>query len=162
MTPVHVHFSAVENNAVIRSMGFQTQTVINLADNVEEDGGFCVVPGFHRYFPTWCKDSLGAMPEGKAKARSYMVAKSDPLASLAKRVCMRAGSVVVWDQRCLHGSMPNDSPKFRAAQFCRFLRVPPRPRLVARTACVERALTEAGLMDTVTEVGKAVFGLSHV
>ena len=32
---------------------------------------------------------------------------------------MRAGSLLIWDQRVVHGSSPNHSHKFRVAQFIR-------------------------------------------
>ena len=33
----------------------------------------------------------------------------DPLYGQPQRVAMRAGSMVIWDQRMAHGSAPNDS-----------------------------------------------------
>src|SRR5438105_1486282 len=32
------------------------QGLVNLADNLEEDGGFWLVPGFHKYLPQWAEE----------------------------------------------------------------------------------------------------------
>ena len=33
------------------------QGVVNLADNRAEDGGFWLVPGFHKYLPQWTAEN---------------------------------------------------------------------------------------------------------
>ena len=47
---------------------------------------------------------------------------NDPVRAQAIRVTSRAGSLIVWDKRMVHGSLPNQSNRFRYAQF--FLMAP--------------------------------------
>ena len=43
-----------ENNLVIGSMGRHVQCVLNFADNLAEDGGTLVVPGFVQHWRKFC------------------------------------------------------------------------------------------------------------
>jgi len=137
-----------ENNAVFAGDGLQLQGVLNLHDNFEEDGGFWCVPGFARAF----EEVFGAlpMPRGQAEAPSLSF---DPrrseggevfglLRRLAMRVPMRAGSMVVWDQRTPHGACRNSSARPRLAQFLKLFprRLVAPQRLSRRAALLQREL----------------------
>ena len=96
----------------------------------------------------------------------------EELLAYAHRLPMREGSVLIWDQRVLHGTAPNRSYRCRMAQylkaFPRDLTFPApdekgsevvNPRLVKRSQAVADILKRDGSMSLVTEVGKFVFGL---
>eukprot|EP00456_Euglypha_rotunda_P005478 TRINITY_DN10928_c0_g1_i3.p1 TRINITY_DN10928_c0_g1~~TRINITY_DN10928_c0_g1_i3.p1 ORF type:complete len:150 (+),score=15.27 TRINITY_DN10928_c0_g1_i3:166-615(+) len=92
---------------------------MNLADNKEQDGGFQIVPGFHHHLERWAKS-----PKGMALVKRYgwretfiMLPDDIEFHEHSIRVTARAGSVVFWDQRTMHGSRPNESPNPRYAQF---------------------------------------------
>ena len=42
-------------------MQVQVQGLINLADNRDEDGGFTVVPGFHKLFLKWTEHTRNTL-----------------------------------------------------------------------------------------------------
>ena len=109
-----------ENNIGSRSLGLRCQGVLNLCDNLDADGGLQIVPGFHRHFDEWAK-SLG--PVADTSSRSFEFDVTQSIAKQAQRVTMRAGSIVIWDQRCAHGSRPNASGRVRMAQFLSYLPV---------------------------------------
>ena len=92
---------------------------------------------------------------------SWKFADGDPARALARRVPVRAGCLLVWDQRVAHGAAANSSDRPRAAQFVRaFRRMPAtQARLVARAKLVLAGLREAGTVDDVTEEGWQLFGL---
>jgi len=124
-----------EVNGVIHATGPHVQGVLALNDNRAEDGGTVLVAGFQKCFQQWQK-SLGPMSEylhstddssgrlvwrGKG-AGSYIFAKNDKLHEYKQRVTMRAGSLLIWDQRVVHGSAHNNSGNFRVAQFIKAFR----------------------------------------
>ena len=75
-----------ENNHVIRSMGRHVQCVINMADNIDEDGGTIVLPKFHKCIESWCALSIG-----KKKPLPWLELPSDdPLVAYGQRIPMRA------------------------------------------------------------------------
>ena len=87
------------------------------------------------------------------------------LLKLAKRVPMREGSVLVWNQTLAHGTEPNDSSNCRFAQF---LKAFPRSRafgaagetrLKRRATALRALLVEAGADGTVSPTGERLFGL---
>jgi len=76
---------------------------------------------------------------------------------------MRQGSIVIWDQRMAHGSIPNQSSRMRASQFFRMF----KKSTVSRTRANKRVKAIAYRLDrcipdtiTITEHGKRVLGLS--
>lgn len=151
-----------ENNLVTENMGTVVQGLINICDNVEDDGGLIIIPGFHNHFDKWL-DSLGSemtSPDvGSYKFDAYPKAMA-----LAQRVTMRAGSAVVWDQRCAHGSKDNKSDRIRVAQF--FKSTPAKAmsknQLNNRSKAVEKVLRDHDFSSKVSPVGKIVFGLNHI
>eukprot|EP01098_Paradermamoeba_levis_P014634 TRINITY_DN706_c0_g1_i1.p1 TRINITY_DN706_c0_g1~~TRINITY_DN706_c0_g1_i1.p1 ORF type:complete len:328 (-),score=63.03 TRINITY_DN706_c0_g1_i1:86-1069(-) len=148
-----------ENNAVIACQGRAVQAVLNLNDNAEEDGGLVVVPGFHRFFPEWTKK---ISPNKIAdSSRSYDIDSSDPVFKLAKRIPMAAGSIALWDQTVAHGSSPNTSENYRAAQFMKMFPATniSAKRRANRAKAVESLIRLAGFENEVSDVGRQVFGL---
>lgn len=95
----------------------------------------------------------------------------------AHRLPMREGSVLIWDQRVLHGTAPNRSYRCRLAQylkaFPRDLTFPTtkaaqdqeqneiivNPRLLKRSQAVADILKKDDSFSMVTELGRFVFGL---
>ncbi|XP_065179466.1 putative phytanoyl-CoA dioxygenase [Sycon ciliatum] len=135
------------------------QGLINFADNLVEDGGFQTVVGFHKHIVQWAettKDSMGL----RMMDRSFVpIDCEDPLYKQAQRVSMRAGSIVVWDQRMAHGSAPNSSSNLR---FCQFMKMFPALDLDT-TQAKNRAKVVQGKVDLasveLSDVGKCLFGL---
>ncbi|CAL6304742.1 unnamed protein product [Bathycoccus prasinos] len=127
-----------EINGVRSCTGPHIQGVLALVDNTERDGGTLLVPGFHSTFSNWC-NSLGNMKfqvhdscartgeennliwRGRGSG-SYKFGCFDPIHSLKQRITLRAGSMLVWDQRVAHGAAPNDSEFPRFAQFIKAFR----------------------------------------
>lgn len=138
----------------------------NLADDMD-DGGFQIVPGFHRHFETWAK-TLGPAPAraaGVPEARNYEFDPARAVARRGVRLPMRAGSMVVWDQRCAHGSCPNASSRVRMAQFLTMVPATQVPGgdtgRAGRAAVVRERLRAAGLLGAVTPLGRRVFDLDR-
>lgn len=148
----------VENNHVtISSRGKQVQGIINLADNYENDGGLVVVAGFHRLFEEWV-NTLGQMNDPECR---FKIADYDVLQKFATRVTCRAGSLVIWDQRLVHGSKSNNSEQFRGVQFIKMFdgsRIPPK-RAKARRLSIQRQLKQT--MIDVNDIGRTVFGFKQ-
>ena len=48
---------------------------------------------------------------------SFKFSPADPIHARARRIPMRAGSLLVWNQEVVHGSQPNASENWRLAQF---------------------------------------------
>ncbi|CAF1365520.1 unnamed protein product, partial [Adineta ricciae] len=95
------------------------QGLVNLADNLEEDGGFWLVPGFHRYMAQWAQEHPSLRKKFGRNSR-FLVFDKDyvpDMYAVACHVSTRAGSAILWDQRTMHGSRANDSRRPRLAQF---------------------------------------------
>lgn len=115
-----------EINCVREEFGPHSQGVIALTDNEEEDGGTVVVPGFHKVFRDW-QAALGTWEANRVGQRrrgcSYNFhCPQDPIHELSRRVPVRAGSLLLWNQCTVHGAVPNRSERFRVAQFVRGVR----------------------------------------
>lgn len=88
----------------------------------------------------------------------------------AHRIAMREGSVLIWDQRVLHGTSPNYSTKCRLAQY---LKAGPRDltyckgkdgqvdeRLLRRSKALLNEFTKSNALHTISDnIGKYVFAL---
>jgi len=145
-----------ENNQPSHSDGVQLQGVLNLADNREEDGGFSCVPGFHLEFGQYFnsrKPNMGSP--------SYNFTPKEEPYHRGTRIVMRVGSMVVWDQRMAHGSLPNRSAHFRSAQFIKLFpqRTVDAARARARAETVYAQIKGVGFEAEVTELGRSLFGL---
>mmetsp|Transcript_17469 Transcript_17469/g.29282 ORF Transcript_17469/g.29282 Transcript_17469/m.29282 type:complete len:332 (-) Transcript_17469:177-1172(-) len=146
-----------EINCVLGEFGPHAQGVLALTDNEEADGGTVVVPGFHKIFKAW-QASLGTWEANRMGQRrrgcSYNFHNpQDPIHKLARRVPIRGGSLLLWNQCTVHGAVPNRSDRFRLAQFVRGVRagecgVSVHPennsaRAKARSAAIVRELKTA-------------------
>ncbi|CAE7577804.1 hypothetical protein AK812_SmicGene37067 [Symbiodinium microadriaticum] len=172
----HEHDFSLEIPRARADDGPHVQGVLNLIENLEEDGGTQLVPGFHRIFEKWQRD-LGDESDWQFKSgqatnwlhpgdggASFKFHEQDPIHALSHRIPMRQGSLLLWDQRCVHGSRPNQSSRIRMAQFIRaFRRSPLSPqRARARARAIRRKIQAAGLLDTVSDDGWRVFGFADL
>jgi len=103
----------LKNNEVCAKDGLMLQGVINICDNTEEDGGFIIVPGFQKVF----KDYFNLLKPDLSRSSYNWTIKNILFNKYAKRIPMKAGSIVIWNQCMAHGSMTNFSDKIRVAQF---------------------------------------------
>ena len=81
------------------------------------------------------------------------------------RIPMRAGSLVIWDQRTPHGSHPNNSSNSRFAQFLKVFPAHPidAKRAANRAAAVREMMSKCGFgKEELTELGISMFGLEAV
>jgi hypothetical protein len=168
-----------ENNLVVRSMGPHVQCVLNFADNVDADGGTLIVPRFPQRLENWTsKHTQLRKPvpfvtfSGPAGVKA-----EEALLGAARRVAMRQGSVLVWNQTCMHGTEPNDSARPRLAQFLKAFsrsavfsadasascaavsREDNAARLARRSAALEALLAAGGADKVVSALGRRLFAL---
>jgi ectoine hydroxylase-related dioxygenase (phytanoyl-CoA dioxygenase family) len=94
-------------------------------------------------------------------AGSFKFGDGDGIHALKRRVPMREGSMLIWDQRLVHGAAPNESDRLRMAQFIKAFRRDGagEERLRCRAARVRAELDKAGLRGEVSALGRRVFGL---
>jgi ectoine hydroxylase-related dioxygenase (phytanoyl-CoA dioxygenase family) len=154
------HSFIFENNQICSSDGMFLQGVINLHDNMEEDGGYIVVPGFHHIF----KEYFGtSKPDFDLKSFSFD--KKDPIMKLSKRIAMKAGSVVIWNQMMPHGSAPNFSGNLRCAQFIRMFPMSmlksEKQKKSRRENLKKKMEINNFSLEEITEIGKILFDLNE-
>ena len=167
-----------EMNSVTQFTGPHLQGVLAFTDNRTEDGGTTLVPGFHKHFTDWVH-SLGPIDQYVKHSRvdcnrlvwrgqgagSFKFSDFDRIHTLKRRIPIRAGSLLVWDQRVVHGSQPNDSTNLRMAQFIKAFRLHrlPQERLHLRSKAVLKFMNDQlGTRTTqFTREEKAVLGLEE-
>jgi len=93
------------------------QSLVNLIDNYEEDGGFQIVPGFHNHIMQWTEVNKHQKSWYGNHQTFIMLKTSCDLVPYSIRVTARAGSMILWNQTVAHGSRCNNSHRFRMAQF---------------------------------------------
>jgi thiol-disulfide isomerase/thioredoxin len=157
-----------EINCIPGEAGPNHQGVLNLLDNAAEDGGTAVVPQFHSRFEGWSR-ALGRFEDNRVGQRrrgnAYVFANPlDPIHGLMRRVTMLKGSLLLWDQRTVHGAVPNRSGNFRIAQFIRGTRrgLMTEERAKRRRAKVKEEMEKAKSLDALGELGLHVFDLMGV
>ncbi|XP_065177874.1 putative phytanoyl-CoA dioxygenase isoform X2 [Sycon ciliatum] len=136
-----------------------TQGMLNLADNLEEDGGFHLVVGFHKELASWSRSTRDLIAQYFMDKNFIPVHGHDPMYKQPQRVPMRAGSLLIWDQRVAHGSRPNNSTRARYVQFVKMF-----PSINLRS---ERAKYRGQLIKDkvelagvdLTDLGKKLFAL---
>jgi len=132
------------------------QGLINFADNLTEDGGIQIVPGFHKHIAEWVESTRESMGKRFGDKNSFIVLPECWATQGAQRIPMRAGSLLLWDSRMPHGSAPNDSS---CPRLCQFIKMFPAQKLNEnRCAVVSKRVQESGCK--VSELGKKLFGLA--
>ena len=82
------------------------QGFITFTDASPTTGGLCVIPGSHKSFKQVCERSFAE----KLPADFVPVLSSDPALreSGSRLVCAKAGSLILWDSRCVHCNTPGE------------------------------------------------------
>ena len=157
-----------ENNDVHSSMGRVVQGIINLSDlpSTRNGGGTLVVPGSHRSLAGWVWEELkGGKTLSSTVGPTQQKFGPDMLA-MAQRVCMRAGSLVIWDQRLIHGSTTNRSRKVRCGVPVRFYHSEQlrqqSDRAKDRARVIRAKIQLENFEGELSEIGRKVFGLDLV
>jgi len=162
------HWITENNEPGCATIGeLNVQGLVNLADNLEEDGGFWLVPGFHKYLPQWTQEHGSLRARYGKHQRFILLDRADipELYSVACHISTRAGSAILWDQRTLHGSRANSSLRPRYAQFFKmFPRQHPAmtpEREQYRSQAIRRKLQNENINSEtdLTPLGKNLFGL---
>lgn len=135
------------------------QGLINLTDNKENDGGFQIVPGFKHWIKEWTEERKDLKERYGTRNTFIVLPSNDPIHKMSIRVTARAGSVIIWDQRTIHGSRANNSPNFRYAQFIKMFPSIPKgtERRKARSEKMKKLLEESEFVPS--DFGNKVFGL---
>jgi ectoine hydroxylase-related dioxygenase (phytanoyl-CoA dioxygenase family) len=153
-----------ENNLPLQLPGIQM--LVNLADNKAEDGGLQVVPRFPReQYADWVDSRRTSLLDNGTydiEDNFIRLDDDDPVHLSAVRVTARAGSLIVWDKRMIHGSKPNLGNRFRYAQF--FLMFPAKPmdpdRANRRQRAVVKGIATANIQpSSLPDTAKRLFGI---
>ncbi|CAF2139798.1 unnamed protein product [Rotaria magnacalcarata] len=143
------------------------QGLVNLADNLEEDGGFWLVPGFHKYLTQWADDHrelrnfYGHYDQFIMIDREYI----PELYDAACHISSRAGSAILWDQRTIHGSQANRSLCPCYAQIIKMFPIDhPGMTLVrsekrSKTILAKLQVVNINPETDLTPLGRKLFGL---
>ncbi|EGC39683.1 hypothetical protein DICPUDRAFT_52501 [Dictyostelium purpureum] len=109
----------IENNnpGSLKLDELHIQGLINLCDNKDEDGGFILVPGFHNHLEEWTKNNHSLKMKYGLHQDFICVPPENKIYNQAIRITARAGSLILWNQKMLHGSKPNNSGRPRLAMF---------------------------------------------
>ena len=105
-----------ENNL---NAGTTLQGIINIWDNMYNDGGLQLVPGFHKNFIDWYSQKHMVHQSGVESLWKFDHKDPTDMQFLSKviRIPMSAGSIAIWNKRLAHGSFPNNSMNGRLIQF---------------------------------------------
>lgn len=94
-----------------------------ILDSPEEVGGFRVVPGSHcHYFEQWA--DIHEMPEGynlTSLGSVKISTNDDPAQHISQKILVKAGDMIVFDSRLLHGTFQNESESVRLVQYVRMM-----------------------------------------
>lgn len=121
------------------TMGLQLQSVLNLIDNDEEDGGFQCVLGGHHKIHQWYDKAKEYMKEQLPNGNYIFNIARAPDRELIEdsvRVPCPAGTLIIFDLTLPHGTKPNHSQKNRMVQFIRYM-----PRTTLPKACYKKRNT---------------------
>ena len=143
------------------------QGLVNLADNVEEDGGFWLVPGFHKYLAQWAVERQDLSRQFGRRTQFLLFDEVDipDLYCAACHIASRAGSAILWDQRTIHGSRENRSLRPRFAQFFKMFPKEHPAMTLDRAHCRREAILsklEKAKIDPekdLSPLGRKLFGL---
>jgi len=155
-----------EINDVVQSFGLSVQAILNINENLDADGGTLVIPGFHRYHEAFFTQHCSNATQKAKFASRFSVDECNPLQNLGQRVPMRAGSMLVWDQRLIHGSAPNKSSNCRFGIPIKVFakRILEREgnypsRMEARAKTVLDLIRKSEFVNEISDTGLETFGL---
>lgn len=158
-----------ENNEVgCEKIGeLHVQGGVNLAENKEEDGGFWLVPGFHKYLSTWTAEHRHFAKSYPSRNQFNLFDRSliPELYDAAVHIATRAGSAILWNQRTLHGSRSNTSDRPRYAQFYKMFpaehpSMTPERAKYRRDAILKKLkMAKINPDEDLTPLGRKIFGL---
>eukprot|EP01012_Entosiphon_sulcatum_P050850 TRINITY_DN69800_c0_g1_i1.p1 TRINITY_DN69800_c0_g1~~TRINITY_DN69800_c0_g1_i1.p1 ORF type:complete len:360 (-),score=46.40 TRINITY_DN69800_c0_g1_i1:3-1055(-) len=139
--------------------------LLNFADCKANNGGFQIVPGFVNTFEKWVimNEPYLSRVWGSPLTDWGMLPRSSQLYENAAKVTMRAGSMVIWDQRTAHGSFPNDSANFRYVQPLKLFpaSLVQGPRAQRRANAIKKRIEELHWTG-LTAIGQKLFGLDNL
>ncbi|WP_462174189.1 phytanoyl-CoA dioxygenase family protein [Pseudoalteromonas xiamenensis] len=90
---------------------FSTQGILYLTDTSETQGALTVVPGFHRQYSQWFKETPDEL---RQDFRNYAT----------KSLAANAGDLIIWHHHLPHSSSPNYDKSPRITQFINYLPLP--------------------------------------
>jgi hypothetical protein len=156
------------NEAGCETVGeLHVQGLVNLADNLEGDGGFWLVPGFHKYIGQWAIERKALSSKYGRHFQFILLNKKDipDMYAAACHISTRAGSAILWDQRTMHGSRANNSLRPRFAQFFKMFpeqhpsMTPERAEYRREAILLKLQNAEIDPTTDLTPLGQKVFGL---
>jgi len=149
----------IENNDTKFDGDLKLQGLINLVDSTEDDGGFCTVPGFHKYLKEWAEKTKDSEFAQKRKHAFFVsIPQNDKMRDQHVKITSRAGSLIVWRSEQPHCNFPNNSNVFRINQYIKMIPAREKCKGVQERRTVMRQLVSK-FMDEVTPLGRKVFGL---
>ena len=98
------------------------QALISVLDSPVNGGGFRAVVGSHKYYMQQWADK-NKMPEDYS-IKTYQqvkISSEDPAQKMSQNLPVKAGDMLVFDSRLLHGTFQNNSPKMRLVQYVRMM-----------------------------------------
>ncbi len=145
------------------------QGLVNLADNLEDDGGFWLVPGFHKYIAQWATERKSLSKKFGRYLQFTLFDESDvpDMYAAACHISTRAGSAILWDQRIMHGSRANRSLRPRFAQFFKIFprqhaaMTPERAEYRRKAILLKLQKAKVDPNTDLTPLGKRLFGLTE-
>lgn len=96
------------------------QALVAILDNPIGVGGFRAVLGSHHFFSELSGTS-GADEDVPYTGANKKISSHDPLQKLSQKIPVRAGDMIVFDSRLLHGTFENKSPSMRLVQYVRMM-----------------------------------------
>jgi len=98
------------------------QGILNLTESVGTDGGFYVVPGFHKHIHEWSEKTKKSPYFFEEKTNHWLVElpKDEWIYTQGVKLRTRARSIVIWRSELPHCNYPNGSNRFRMVQYIRY------------------------------------------
>jgi ectoine hydroxylase-related dioxygenase (phytanoyl-CoA dioxygenase family) len=106
------------------------QGLLAVVDCPVEVGGFCCVPGSHKFMTTWSKENRCPEDYDINSNAGFKLLPNDPMQEFNQRFPIRKGDMVIWDSRQAHANFPNHSSQVRLVEYIRFM--PAVPNSAAR------------------------------
>ncbi|KAM9984928.1 hypothetical protein ACTFIY_009360 [Dictyostelium cf. discoideum] len=138
------------------------QALINLCDNKKEDGGFIVVPGFHSHIKEWTLNNAQIKEQYGYHSNFVCIEPGNPLYGRAIRVTARHGSLILFNQKLLHGSSPNNNHRPRMAMFLKMFgsNQIPKETLERRKESIKKSIEKNKInIDHLNELQRKTLGL---